>query len=226
MGIFQRMTDIAKSNINALLDKCEDPEKMVDQMLLELREKLAECKKQTSGVIAAESQAKRALDECQDNVDKYDKAAMNAVASGADDDARALLEKKQKFKAKLPDLQASYDAANANADAARENYEQLSAAIEDLESRKADIKAKMAAAKAQEAVNKATAGASASAGASLAAFDRMEAKADAALDRAMAERDLNKAASGTDDLMKKYSGGGSASVDDELAAMKAKLGKQ
>ena len=45
MGILQRFSDIMRSNINALLDKCEDPAKMVDQMLLDLRKDLAEVKK-------------------------------------------------------------------------------------------------------------------------------------------------------------------------------------
>ena len=48
MGILTRFTDIMKSNINALLDKCEDPAKMIDQTLRDLREDLAEVKKETA----------------------------------------------------------------------------------------------------------------------------------------------------------------------------------
>lgn len=52
MGILTRFTDIMKSNINALLDKCEDPAKMIDQTLRDLREDLAEVKKETANIIA------------------------------------------------------------------------------------------------------------------------------------------------------------------------------
>ena len=51
MGILTRFTDIMKSNINALLDKCEDPAKMIDQTLRDLREDLAEVKKETANII-------------------------------------------------------------------------------------------------------------------------------------------------------------------------------
>ena len=50
MGILQRFSDIMRSNINAALDKCEDPAKMVDQILLDLRKNLAEVKKETAGL--------------------------------------------------------------------------------------------------------------------------------------------------------------------------------
>ena len=63
MGILQRFGDIMKSNINALLDKCEDPAKMVDQTLLDLRKDLADVKKETASVMADEKNAKRKLDE-------------------------------------------------------------------------------------------------------------------------------------------------------------------
>lgn len=225
MGIFQRLSDITRSNINALLDKCEDPAKMVDQMLVDMREKLAECKKHTSEVMAAEAQAKRALDDCQETVRKYGDVARKAVAAGNDADARSALEKKQKAEARLAGLQSGYDAAKANADAAKAAYQELLDNVNDLESRKAGIKAKMATAKAQDKVNQITSGTAAAAGASMEAFDRMEAKADAALDKAMAARDLNKSGSAGDDLLKKYGGGSSASVDDELAKLKAELGQ-
>ena len=52
MGIISRFTDIMKSNINALLDKCEDPAKMIDQTLRDLREDLAEVKKEECGTDA------------------------------------------------------------------------------------------------------------------------------------------------------------------------------
>ena len=51
MGIISRFTEIMKSNINAQLDKCEDPSKMIDQTLRELKENFAEVKKETAGVM-------------------------------------------------------------------------------------------------------------------------------------------------------------------------------
>ena len=63
MAILERFGDIIKANINDLLDKCEDPAKMIDQYLRDLTESLAEVKKETAGVMAEETRAKRMLDE-------------------------------------------------------------------------------------------------------------------------------------------------------------------
>ena len=65
MGILARFKDIMSANINDLLDKCEDPAKMVDQEMRKLREALADVKKETQAVMADEMAAKRRLDECE-----------------------------------------------------------------------------------------------------------------------------------------------------------------
>ena len=63
MGILDRFTTIVKANINELLDKAEDPAKMVDQYLVDLTESLAEVKQETAAVMAEEKRTKRAADE-------------------------------------------------------------------------------------------------------------------------------------------------------------------
>ena len=63
MSILARFGDILKANINALLDKAEDPSKMVDQYLREMMDDLAEVKRETAGVMAQETRTKRLVDE-------------------------------------------------------------------------------------------------------------------------------------------------------------------
>ncbi len=221
MGIISRFADIMKSNINALLDKAEDPAKMVDQYLLDLREKLADVKKETAGVIAAETAAKRDVEAAAEKVEKAKKSAENALKAGDEDAARKLIAEKQRYEQNLAERQKAYELAADNADKMRQMYDKLVADIKSLEDRKANIKAKTAAAKAQSKINDITSGMDA--GESLEAFDRMEEKANAAFDKAMAEAELNVKKDDTEDLMDKYASGAS-SVDDELAKMKAELG--
>ena len=97
MGILTRFTDIMKSNINALLDKCEDPAKMIDQTLRDLREDLAEVKKETANIIADAKSADRQVKECEEEITKYTAAAQNALKAGNEDDARTLIAKKQQY---------------------------------------------------------------------------------------------------------------------------------
>lgn len=222
MGILSRFGDIMRSNVNALLDKAEDPAKMVDQLLLDMREQLASVRSETAGVVAAEKQAKRLLDECQAKVDKYERAAMNALSAGNDADARTLVERKQALEAELAGHRKNYDAASANADKMRKMHDHLVQQIAECESRKAMVKAQVATARAQQSVNRAMGSMSSSA--SQSAFARMEARASEILDRAEAEAELS-AGTGDDaaSLADRYAGGAAGSVDDELARMRARL---
>ncbi|MEI3232203.1 MAG: PspA/IM30 family protein [Gordonibacter pamelaeae] len=111
MGMLDRFTDIIKANINDLLDKCEDPAKMIDQYLRNLTEDLAEVKQETAGVMAEETRTKRLVDENAAEVAKYDDLARKALAAGNEDDARTFLAKKQQFDARAASLQESYEAA-------------------------------------------------------------------------------------------------------------------
>ena len=73
MGIISRFKDIMESNINALLDKVEDPEKMIDQYLRNLEKDLASIKAETASVMAEEKAAKRRLDECDAEIARHER---------------------------------------------------------------------------------------------------------------------------------------------------------
>ena len=79
MGILTRFKDIMASNINALLDKAEDPEKMIDQCLRNLNNDLGKVKSETAVVMAEEQRAKRELDECTKEINKMQQYAIKAL---------------------------------------------------------------------------------------------------------------------------------------------------
>lgn len=224
MGILTRFKDIMASNINALLDKAEDPEKMIDQCLRNLNSDLGKVKAETASIMAEEQRSKRDLDECTSEINKMQNFAVKALESGNEDDARKFLEKKSSLTNKQAGLQEAYDIAKANAAQMRQMHDKLVNDINELESRKDMIKGKMAVAKTQERINKIGSSVS-SANNSISAFDRMEAKANKMLDSANAMAELNKGPKDDiEDLTAKYSNS-SSEVDDELAALKASLGK-
>ena len=225
MGMLDRFADIIKANINDLLDKCEDPAKMIDQYLRDLTEDLAEVKQETAGVMAEETRTKRLVDENVAEVAKYDDLARKALAAGNEDDARTFLAKKQQLDARSASLRESYGAACANAAKMRQMHDKLVSDIEELNSRREAVKAKVAVARTQDRVNSIASGADKAADA-MGAFARMEAKADGMLDRSNALSELN--AKPVDDaaaLEAKYAAAGNdAAVDDELARLKAEMG--
>lgn len=227
MGIIARFKDIMAANINALLDKCEDPEKMIDQYLRNLESDLGKVKAETASVMADEKRAKRELDECAEEIAKFQNYAVKAVEAGNDDDARQFLEKKNQLVAKQTALQQTYDLANANATKMRQMHDKLVKDIEALNDRRDAIKAKMAVAKTQQRLNEIGASV-AGAENNLTAFARMEAKADKMLDEANAMSELNTdtEAANINNLAAKYEEATvDTAVEDELAALKASMGK-
>ena len=195
MGVIQRFKDIMSANINAMLDKAENPEKMIDQYMRNLEDDLGKVKAETASVMAEEARAKRAYDEALAEVEKYQKYAEKAVAAGNDNDARVFLQSKKTAQSKLEGLKLTYDTAAANAQKMRQMHDKLVNDISDLRARKETIKAKVAANKM--------------------------------LDTANAMAQLNESAdTNVDDLARKYDlddVAGTSDIDDELAALKAKL---
>lgn len=226
-GIIKRFGDIMAANVNALLEKAEDPEKMIDQYLRNLESDLGKVKAETAAVMADEAKCKRQLDECIQEIDKMQRYAEKAILAGNDNDARLFLEKKTKLAESQASLQQSYDLAHGNAIKMKEMHDKLVSDTNDLRARKDAIKAKVAMAKAQERVNEIGSSAAGAAN-NMSAFARMEEKADKMLDQAKAMAELNASASTDDieDLAAKYDDVETPSaVEDELAALKAKLGK-
>lgn len=225
MGILARFSDIISANINALLDKAEDPAKMVDQYLRKMTDDLAEVKRETAGVMAEESRTKRLVDENNKEIAKDQDLAKKALLAGNEDDARVFLAKKQELEDLGVSLGTAYAAAHENAVKMRQLHDKLVKDINTLNSRRQAIKAKVAVAKTQDKINKLGASADKLEG-SMGAFERMEAKADKMLDQANAMAELDsQPADPVQSLEEKYKVADvNASVEDELAALKKQLG--
>jgi phage shock protein A len=96
MGVFTRLRDIISSNINAMLDKAEDPEKLVKLMIQEMEDTLVEIKASCAGAMAAKKKIQRALDEALERAKQWGDKAQLAVDKGREDLGReALLEKRR-----------------------------------------------------------------------------------------------------------------------------------
>lgn len=226
MGVITRFKDIMAANFNALLDRCEDPEKMIDQYLRNLEQDFAKVKAETASIMAEEKGAKRKLDECESEIAKMSEYAKKAVTAGNDNEARRFLEKKAELTQKLEVLSKNYDMACDNSVKMRQMHDKLEADISDLKSRREMLKAKVKVAETQKKMSGIGSGLE-SAGGNLAAFSRMEDKVNKMLDEADAMDELNAqpAKDSADELARKYDAENKrAAVDDELAALKAEMG--
>lgn len=226
MGIITRFKDIMAANFNALLDRCEDPEKMIDQYLRNLEQDFAKVKAETASIMAEEKSAKRKLDDCESEIAKMAEYAKKAVTAGNDNEARQFLEKKAELTQKQEVLTKNYEMACDNSAKMRQMHDKLEADISDLKSRRDMLKAKVKVAETQKRMSGIGSGLE-SAGSNLAAFDKMEEKVNKMLDEADAMNELNKqpAKDSAAELARKYDAENKkAAVDDELAALKAEMG--
>lgn len=224
MGILTRFKDIMASNINALLDRAEDPQKMIDQYLRELEEDMAKVKMETASVMADEKAAKRDLDKCNEEAEKMLDYAKRAVSVGNDADAKQFLQKKADLSSKQEVLRKKYDIAAENSRKMREIHDKLESDIDSLKNRRDTLKIKAQVTETQAKMNRMGSGA-ADAGATIAAFDRMEDKVNRMLDAQDAMAELNEDdADSTEDLMRKYEQKEESDIDGELAALKAEMG--
>ncbi len=95
MGIFTRFRDIISSNINAMLDKAEDPQKLIKLMIQEMEDTLVELKSSCAGVIAQARRVRREMEEAADRQRSWEEKAALAVRKGRDDLAREALAEKR-----------------------------------------------------------------------------------------------------------------------------------
>ena len=105
MGIFTRFRDIISSNINAMLDKAEDPEKLIRLMIREMEDTLVEIKSACAGVMAGGKKIKRQLNDLETRTQYWEEKAELAVNKGRDDLAREALVEKRKFFRRMETLE-------------------------------------------------------------------------------------------------------------------------
>ncbi|MCD8364125.1 MAG: PspA/IM30 family protein [Lachnospiraceae bacterium] len=220
MGILNRFSDIMKANVNDRMERRADPEKTIDEALVQAREDLAEVKLETAKVMAAEKTAKSRRDDTKERAAREHERAGAALRAGNEKDARTFLASETKIREQLAEDEKSLTMAQENTAKMRELYNKLADDIQDMEARKSRIRATMSMADATERLNSAgTPKRSASA-----AFDQYEDMANRRLDEAEAQAELNRRrGDGLDELREKYESQ-SQETDEALEALKKEYG--
>lgn len=131
-NILTRFKDIMAANINSLLDKAEDPEKMIDQYLRNMEKDLATIKSEAAAVIAVKNSAERKVEECKGEIAKMESYAKKALQAGNESDARMFLQKKETLNSKLADLEKERETAVVNAEKMKEMHDKLASDIQKL----------------------------------------------------------------------------------------------
>lgn len=135
MGIFSRMTDIINSNITAMLDQAEDPQKMIRLIIQEMEDTLVEVRSSSARVLADRKTAERRLEMVRAEAASWETKAKLAIGKGREDLARAALQEKQAIEEEVVLVEAELGATD-------EHIEQLGNEITQLQQKLSDAKAK------------------------------------------------------------------------------------
>jgi phage shock protein A len=224
MAILDRISLVIRSNINFLINKAEDPEKMLNQMLIQMREQLNEAKREVAVAIADEKRLGVQLEAELDQVREWERKAMLAVEKGDDGLAREALRRKGEHERLAMDYKQQWDAQKASAETLKNALRGLSEKIEEAGRKKNLLIARQKRAEAQKHIHEVMSGLSDTS--AFETFNRMTAKVDQLEAQATAAAEISQDLSG-DALEQRFKAlEGSTDVDDELKALKAKVQKQ
>jgi len=224
MGILERIRTVLKSNINALISKAEDPEKMLNQLIMDMNENLLEAKKSVAMAIADEKKLERQALENKSQGEEWERKAMLAVKAGKDDLAREALTRKQEYDGYAASFQKEFEAQHASVEQLKDALRQLQAKIEEASRKKNLLIARAKRAEAQKQIQQ-TMG-SLSGTSSFDTFDRMAQKVDQVEAEAEAYKELGTG-SADQKLEDKFKEPESsdAGTDKLLEDLKAKMGQ-
>src|ERR1700752_4307794 len=114
MGIIDRVTTVIKSNLNHLINKAEDPEKMLNQILIQMRQQLIEAKREVAVAIADEKRLAAQLEAELEQGQEWERRATMAVQKGEDDLAREALQRKAEHEQIAIGYKKQWDAQKAS----------------------------------------------------------------------------------------------------------------
>ncbi|MCP4500988.1 MAG: PspA/IM30 family protein [Deltaproteobacteria bacterium] len=221
MAIFSRIGTLLKSNVNDAISRSEDPEKMLNQMLIDMQQQLVEAKKQVAVSIADEKRLRKQYENEKAASIEWEKKAMLAIKAGNDDLAKQALARKGDHEKTSLAFEQQWQAQKAAVDQLKGALQGLNNKIEEAKRKKNLLIARSKRAEAQATIAETMDGLNNTS--AFSTMERMEEKIDRAEAEAAATYELAQVATG-DDLQRQFDQLDSMGSDDALAELKAKMG--
>ncbi|HEY4013519.1 MAG TPA: PspA/IM30 family protein [Polyangiaceae bacterium] len=222
MGIFSRLAQLIKSNLNDLISRSEDPEKMLNQIVLDMNQQLVEAKKQVAVSIADEKRLAKQYEQETQNAAEWEKRAMMALRAGNEELAKEGLARKREHDGLVATYQEQWTKQKAAVEQLKKALRLLNDKIEEAKRKKNVLVARKKRAEAQKAIQDTMSGLRDQS--AFETFDRMAQKIDQLEAEAEAEGELAEEYSG-DTLANQFAQlEKTHSADDDLVALKRKMG--
>jgi phage shock protein A len=222
MGIFSRLAQLVRSNLNDLISRSEDPEKMLNQVVLDMNNQLVEAKKQVASSIADEKRLAKQFDQEAANAQEWERKAMLALRAGNEPLAKEALARKREYDELTATLKDQWTKQKAAVDQLKKALRLLNDKIEEAKRKRNVLIARKKRAEAQRAIQETMSGLRDQS--AFETFDRMSQKIDQLEAEAEAESDLAEEYSG-DTLSSQFQQlERSHTGEDDLVALKRKMG--
>jgi phage shock protein A len=222
MGIFSRLAQLIKSNLNDLISRSEDPEKMLNQVVLDMNNQLVEAKKQVAASIADEKRLAKQLDQEVANAQEWERRAMMALRAGNEVLAKEALARKREYDELTATLKDQWTKQKTAVEQLKKALRLLNDKIEEAKRKRNVLIARKKRAEAQRAIQETMSGLRDQS--AFETFDRMSQKIDQIEAEAEAESDLAEEYTG-DSLSSQFQQlERTHSADDDLVALKRKMG--
>jgi phage shock protein A len=222
MGVFSRLAQMIKANLNDLISRSEDPEKMLQQVVLEMNEQLISAKKQVAVAIADEKHLAKQLEQEKSRAGEWERRAMLAVRKGDDVLAKEALNRKKEHDSLAEQFQEQWSKQKAAVDQLKLALRRLNDKIEEAKRKKNVLIARKKRAVAQKAIQETMSGLKDES--AFATFNRMETQINQLEAEAEAGAELADEYSG-DVLAQKFKDlEATTGLDGDLAALKQKMG--
>ena len=225
MSIFTKLSTVIKSNINDLISRAENPEKMLNQIILDMRDQLAKAKREVAAAIADERKLRSQLDDEVKQTRQWEHRAMLAVKEGRDDLAKQALMRQAEHAERAAAIDGTWRAQATETEKLKGSLRQLNEKIEEAKRKRNLLVAKQRRAQAQKRIHETMSGLSNTS--AFDAFNRMAEKIEEQERESLAHQEVTEALGpGTleDDFKVLESGGGTADVEDRLLALKQGMG--
>jgi phage shock protein A len=222
MGIFSRLAQLIKSNLNDLISKSEDPEKMLNQVVLDMNNQLVEAKKQVAASIADEKRLAKQCEQEKAQADEWERRAMMALRAGNEELAKEALARKKEHDQLAATFQDQWSKQKAAVEQLKKALRLLNDKIEEAKRKKNVLIARKKRAEAQRAIQETMHGLRDQS--AFETFERMAGKIDQIEAEAEAATEIQEEYSG-DSLASKFSSlEKTAGAEEELLALKRKMG--
>ena len=225
MGIFDRLSTLLRSNINDLISRSENPEKMLNQIIADMRSQLVKAKQQVAAAIADEKRLRDQADNEIKQAQDWERRAMLAVQEGRDDLAKQALMRHGEYVQHAQQLEATWESHRLETEKLKNSLRDLNDKIEEAKRKKNLLIARQRRAQAQKRI--ADTMSSLSETSAFEAFARMEEKIVASEKQIQASAEIDEEIGGdrlATEFKRLEKTAGAGSVDMQLLALKQKMG--